>query len=69
MVTHSTQTHVGMYESGVHMYTMQAVTHKCTHEARKVLQVEACHCVIYAFLPFQSMIKAFNKLRGVAPQT
>lgn len=38
-----------------------------THQASQALQGEACHGVIYVSLPFQSMIKALNRVRGVAP--
>ena len=54
-----------------HLTTHVLDAHTCVHTAspEKVLQIEPCHWVIYVSLPFQSMIKAFNKLRGVAPQT
>lgn len=74
---HDDTTHVPTAVRFIHeniynaLHTLHSLmhTHKHACKDRQVLQGEGCHREIYASLPFQSMIKAFNKLRGVAPQT
>ncbi len=72
------QTHIHMFKSSVlhtHTPTHSLMRTPCVHwhshtrKTRQVLQGEACHKIIYVSPLFQSVMKAFNKLRGVAPQT